>query len=107
MIDLSQLSQEQLWGLMFVTQQRNLQIKAANDMIPEGSDIEPQPYITVKQYLTNVLNDTLNSYYKQCIDAKVQNTIAGFFMQPPEVQQQTVEQLNIQDVIDPALAPLE
>lgn len=107
MIDLNQLSQEQLWGLMFVTQQRNLQIKAANDMIPEGSDIEPQPYITVKQYLTNVLNDTLNSYYKQCIDAKVKNTIDGFFMQPPEVQQQTIEQLNIQDVIDPALAPLE
>lgn len=76
-------------------------------MIPEGSDIEPQPYITVKQYLTNVLNDTLNSYYKQCIDAKVKNTIDGFFMQPPEVQQQTIEQLNIQDVIDPALAPLE
>lgn len=38
MIDITKLTQEQLWGLEFVVSQRNAEIKARNDLIPEGSE---------------------------------------------------------------------
>lgn len=105
MIDITKLTQEELWGLMYVTQQRNLEIKSKNDTLPEGAPTEP--YITVTQYITEVLKSTFQSYYKLCVDAKVQNTIQGFMSLPPEQQAEKVQQLNIKDIIDPALAPLE
>ncbi len=97
MIDLTQLSQEQLWGLQFAVMQANAPIQAANDALPEGE--EPQALYTDASYAEMVFKSACNSYYQQLVDYKKKNALAMFDSLTPEQQAALVEQLGIPDVL--------
>lgn len=97
MIDLTQLSQEQLWGLQFAVLQANAPIQAANDALPEGE--QPQALYTDASYAAFVFKSACDSYYQQLVDYKKKNALAMFDSLSPEQQAALVEQLGIPDVL--------
>lgn len=107
MIDLTQLSQEQMWGLEFVVSQRNAQIKASNDAIPEGSEQQPTPLYTRRGYLEFVIKSTCDNYYQQCLDHKEKTNVELAKQLPPEVIQGLLQQFGGKDAIDYTLLPEE
>ena len=86
MIDISTFTQEQQWGLQFVTQRYN-------------ETIEEENQLTVEEYTENMLKQASNSYYQQLIEFKTQNALAMFNALPAEQQEALVAQLQIPDVI--------
>lgn len=105
MIDMSQLTESQLEGLMFATQLANAPIAAANAQLPE--DGTPQPFITCKQYLTDRVSDMLLSWANDALRTKMDAGKQVLSQQSREVQQQVADLLGLPDVINPDLAPLE
>ena len=87
MIDLSQLTQEQQWGLAFVTGQRNAnKAEGESDWTPE-------------QYALHVLSVACDSYFQSLTEYKKQITIEAFNAAPPEKQQQVFTILEVPDVV--------
>jgi hypothetical protein len=107
MIDLSQLTQQQLWGVEFVTLQANKPIQAENEQIeqsngnlPEGEEAKPlKDLFTAQSYLESVIRSACDSYYKQLLDYKKQNALAMFDALSAEEQAALVAQLGIPDVL--------
>jgi hypothetical protein len=87
MIDLTQLTREQLWGLQFATMQTNA-------ALPEGS--EPT---TPEAYAEVVFRQACDSYYAQLIQHKTQMALNLFNSLSPEQQEALVAQLQIPDVL--------
>lgn len=107
MVDITKLTQEQMWGLEFVVSQRNAEIKAQNDAIPEGSDQEPTPLFTRTGYLEFVLKSWCDDYYRQCLAYKERTNVELAKQLPPEVIESLLQQFGGKDAIDYTLLPNE
>ena len=105
MIDISKLTQEQLWGLEFVVSQRNAEIKAQNDAIPENSEQEPKPLYTRAGYLEFVIRSTCDSYYSECLKHKEQMATDAAKQLPAEALQALFQQFGVPDAVNYDLIP--
>jgi len=107
MIDLTQLTQEQNWGVEYACLQANKPIQAENEQItssnanlPEGEEAKPlKDLFTSQSYVESVIRSACDSYYKQLLDYKKQNALAMFDALSPEEQAALVAQLGIPDVL--------
>lgn len=97
MIDLTQLTQEQQWGLQFVAMQANEPIQAANENLKE--DEEPKPLYTPESYAEMVFRSACDSYYQQLVAFKKKKAEEMFNSMTPEQQAALVAQLGIPDVL--------
>jgi len=97
MIDLSKLTQEQLWGLQFVVLQANAPIQSANESLPEGE--EPKPLFTDASYAEMIFKSACDSYYQQLVEHKKKSALQMFDALTPEQQAALVQQLQIPDVL--------
>jgi len=88
MIDLSQLTQEQQWGLAFVAGQRN------------ANKAESEPDWTPEEYALHVLSTACDSYFQSLVEYKKQVTIEKFNAATPDKQQQVFEILEVPDVVN-------
>ncbi len=86
MIDLSQLTQDQRWGLQFVVMQENA----------SGGRDEPW---TEEAYLKNVICGACDSYYQQLLEHKQKVTIETFYSLSVEQQSSILSQLGVQDIL--------
>lgn len=84
MIDLTELTQEQRWGLQFALLQS----------IQEG-----EPSKTEQQYADQVFALACDSWYAQLIEAKKAKAFELFDALTPEQQAQLVEQLQIPNML--------
>ena len=106
MIDLTQLTQEQRWGVDFATLEANKpivteneQITASNANLPVEDQKPLKDLFTAQTYLEHVMKSACDSYYKQLIDYKKKNALAMFDALSPEQQAALVAQLQIPDVL--------
>lgn len=107
MVDLTQLTQEELWGLQYARQtanepivQKNVEIEARNAALPEGEQPEPlEELLTDQTYITGVLRKACQSYYKNLIARKEQLALDMFRALSPEEQAALVQQFQIPDII--------
>lgn len=97
MIDIAQLTQEQLWGLQYAAQEANKPIVTANENLPEGED--PKVLFTPESYAEMVFKSACDSYYAQLLDYKKKSALQMFDALSAEQQAALVEQLGIPDVI--------
>lgn len=105
MIDITKLTQEQLWGLEFVVSQRNAEIKARNDAIPEGSGQEPEPLFTRAGYLESIIQSTCESWYGECLKFKEQMATNAAKQLPSETLQALFQQFGVPDAVNYDLIP--
>lgn len=87
MIDLTQLTQEQQWGIAYATQ-------VCNSQRPEGT-----PEVQTIEYATNVFRSFCESYYQLLLERKKELAISQFNALPPEQQQALLDQLQVPDVL--------
>lgn len=96
MIDLTQLTQEQRWGLSYAN-------KIANDaMVSESSsgiDSIPPTRLTDEEYAESVFRIACNSYYLNLIEAKRKSAIQKFDSLPPSQQAELLAQLQVPDIL--------
>lgn len=105
MIDISKLTQEEIWGLEFVVAQRNREIRAANAAIPEGSKQQPTPLYTRASYLEFVLRNACQSWYKECEAFKEKMATSAARQLPTETLESLFQQFGVPDAIDYTLIP--
>jgi hypothetical protein len=96
-IDLTKLTQEQLWGLQFVVLQANAPIQAANEALPEGEELKP--LFTDASYAEMIFKSACDSYYQQLVEHKKKSALQMFDSLRPEQQAALVQQLQIPDVL--------
>lgn len=105
MIDLSQCTQEQLYGLAFATQKANEEIDAFN-----ASQLEDAPArerYTIQSYADARVCDMLASYWKACNESGLALVTDVWQSLPPQTQNQLKSQLGVGNVIaDEYLAQL-
>jgi hypothetical protein len=94
MINTTQLTQEQQWGLAFATQQANAAIESANE-----TREDKQPLFTPESYAEFVMRAACDSYFAQLIDFKKQAALKTFDSLSPEEQAALVAQLQIPDAL--------
>ena len=107
MIDLTQLSQTQAWGLSYACLQANKPIEAENNQIeqtnanlPEGESPKPlKELFTDQSYLESVIKSACDSYYRQLVETKKAMAMQMFDELTPEEQAALVAQLGIPDVL--------
>jgi hypothetical protein len=107
MIDLTQLSQTQAWGLSYACLQANKPIQAENEQItasnanlPEGEEPKPlKELFTDQSYIESVIKSACDSYYGQLIAEKKALAMNMFDQLTPEEQAALVAQLGIPDVL--------
>jgi hypothetical protein len=106
MIDLTQLTQEQQWGVGFACLEANKpivteneQITASNASLPEADKKPLKELFTPQSYLEHVIKSACDSYYKQLIDFKKKSALQMFDSLSPEQQAALVAQLQIPDVL--------
>lgn len=106
MVDLTQLNQEQRWGVDYACLKANEPIVAENERITQENTLLPdnekkplKPLLTSQSYIDGVVRSACSSYYKQLIDFKKTNALAMFDALSPEQQAALVAQLNIPDVL--------
>lgn len=106
MVDLTQLTQEQRWGVDYACLKANELIVAENQRITQENASLPddqkkplKPLLTSQLYIDSVVRSACDSYYKQLIDFKKTNALAMFDALTPEQQAALVAQLNIPDVL--------
>lgn len=107
MIDLTQLTQQQQWGVEYACmeankpiQQENTQIEQANANLPEGESPKPlKDLFTPQTYMEHVIKSACDSYYSQLIEVKKKNALAMFDALSPAEQAALVEQLGIPNVL--------
>ena len=106
MIDLTQLTQEQQWGVDFATLEANKpivteneQITASNASLPEADKKPLKELFTPQSYIESVIRSACDSYYKQLIDFKKKSSLQMFDSLTPEQQAALVAQLHIPDVL--------
>ncbi len=96
MIDVTQLTQEQQWGLAFAVQTANAAIETANE--PKAEE-DKQPLFTSASYAGVVMRSACDSYYQQLITFKKTNALAMFDALSSEEQAAIISQLGIPDVL--------
>lgn len=104
MIDLTQLTQEQRWGVEFATLEANKPIIAENEQIEKANETAeepkpPKPLFTPQTYMEHVIGVACDSYYKQLIESKKKMALNMFDQLTPEQQAALVAQLQIPDVL--------
>ena len=106
MIDLSQLTQEQRWGVDFATLEANKpivteneQITASNASLPVGEQKPLKDLFTSQSYLEHVIKSACDSYYAQLVEFKKKSALQMFDALSPEQQAALVAQLQIPDVL--------
>lgn len=107
MIDLSQLSQTQAWGLSYaclqankIIENENNQIEQANANLPEGEVAKPlKELFTNESYIESVIKNACDSYYRQLVDTKKAMAMQMFDELTTEEQAALVAQLGIPDVL--------
>lgn len=107
MVDLSQLTQEQVWGVEYACLKANEPIVAENERItqentnlPAGQSPKPlKDLFTSQSYIDGVLKSACDSYYKQLVEYKKQKALTMFDALSPAEQAALVAQLNIPDVL--------
>lgn len=96
MLDTTQLTQEQFWGLAFVTQLANEAIEAENANLPEA---DRRPLFTAESYAEFVMRAACDSYYAQLIAHKQQLATERFNALSPEDQAALLAQLQVPNVL--------
>jgi len=93
MIDLSQLTQEQRWGVDFATleankpiQTENEQITASNASLPEADKKPLKELFTSQSYLESVMRSACDSYYAQLVAHKKKTVEQTFDALTPDQQ---------------------
>ena len=93
MIDLSQLTQEQQWGVEFATLEANKpivteneQITASNASLPEADKKPLKELFTPQSYLESVIRSACDSYYAQLVAHKKKTVEQTFDSLSPEQQ---------------------
>lgn len=104
MIDLSQLTQEQQWGVEFATLEANKPIQAENEQIEKANETADEakplkPLYTPASYMEHVIRVACDSYYSQLVESKKKLALNLFDSLTPEQQQALVQQLQIPDVL--------
>jgi len=107
MIDLTQLSQQQAWGLSYACLQANKpliaeneQITASNANLPEGESPKPlKELFTDASYIESVIKSACDSYYRQLVETKKAMAMQMFDELTPAEQAALVAQLGIPDVL--------
>jgi|688.fasta_scaffold649362_1 hypothetical protein len=107
MVDLTQLTQEEVWGIQYARQSankpiqaRNAEIEARNANLPEGSTPEPlEELLTDQQYIDGIVRKCCQSYYSQLIAEKEQLALNMFRSLSPEEQAALVQQFQIPDIV--------
>jgi hypothetical protein len=100
------LSQEQYWGLAFLTQQHNDALEVRNEMIRQRNEFaieSPLPLlekITVEQFIESKTVELANQGYQQLIATKERKALELFRAAAPEVQQALLEQLEVPDILE-------
>jgi hypothetical protein len=96
MIDVTQLTQEQQWGLSYATQLANETLAAENT---GKAQIDQQPLLSDSQYAENVFRGACDSYYVALVEAKKKSALQAFDALPPEQQAALLAQLQVPDVL--------
>jgi hypothetical protein len=96
MIDLTNLTQEQQWGLTYATKLANETIEAGNAGKAEN---DQQPLLSDSQYAENVFRGACDSYYVALVEAKKKSAFELFDALPPEQQAALLNQLQVPDVL--------
>lgn len=104
MIDLSQLTQEQQWGVEYACLEANKPIQAENEATEKANETadEQKPLkalYTPASYLEHVIRVACDSYYSQLVESKKKLALNLFDSLTPEQQQALVQQLQIPDVL--------
>ena len=104
MIDLTQLTQEQQWGVEFATLEANKPIQAENEQIAKANETAEEakplkPLYTPQSYLEHVIRVACDSYYSQLVESKKKLALNMFDQLTPEQQAALVAQLHIPDVL--------
>ena len=104
MIDLTQLTQEQQWGVEFATLEANKPIQAENEATEKANETadEPKPLkplYTPASYLEHVIRVACDSYSAQLVESKKKLALNLFDQLTPEQQAALVAQLHIPDVL--------
>lgn len=106
-MNLSDLTQEQQWGLAYEVKLLNDQVDAQNEQITNQNKYIPrdQPEIplktkqTVEQYVMARLGEMGNQGYARLISYKEQQALNMFRALPAQEQAALVEQFGIPDVL--------
>ena len=106
-MNLSDLTQEQQWGLAYEVKLLNDQVDAQNEQITNQNKYIPrdQPEIplktkqTVEQYAMSKLAELGNNGYRQLLVYKEQQALNMFRALPAQQQAALVEQFGIPDVL--------
>jgi hypothetical protein len=106
-VDLSDLTQEQQWGLAYEVRLLNDQVDAQNVQITNQNKYIPrdQPEIplktrqTVEEYVMAKLAEMGTNGYRQLIAYKEQQALNMFRALPADQQEALIEQFNIPDVL--------
>lgn len=85
MVDLTQLTQEEIWGLEFAVMRVN------------GAD--PENTTTVQEYADNLIRGSAQTHYSELIEYKTQVALNMFQSLTIEQQNQLIQQLQIPDVL--------
>lgn len=104
MIDLTQLTQEQRWGVDFATLEANKPIQSENEQIEKANETADEakplkPLYAPQSYLEHVIRVACDSYYSQLVESKKKLALNLFDSLTPEQQQALVQQLQIPDVL--------
>lgn len=104
MIDLTQLTQEQLWGVEYACLEANKPIQAENEATEKADETADEakplkPLYTPASYLEHVIRVACDSYYAQLVESKKKMALNLFDSLTPEQQQALVQQLQIPDVL--------
>lgn len=103
-VNLNELTQEQLWGIQYATQIANGPIVAENNRI-ENYNVDNDPnlplldLLTDQTYIDGIVEKACNSYFQQLISAKEEMALTLFRQLNPTEQQALLEQLQVPDVI--------
>lgn len=104
MIDLTQLTQEQQWGVEYACLEANKPIQAENEATEKANETAEEqkplkPLYTPASYMEHVIRVACDSYYSQLVESKKKMALNLFDSLTPEQQQALVQQLQIPDVL--------
>jgi hypothetical protein len=104
-VNLNELTQEQIWGIQYAKQLANNLIVAENERI-ENYNATNDPnlplldLLTDQTYIDGVVTKACDSYYNQLVSAKEAMALTLFRQLNPTEQQALLEQLQVPDVIE-------
>jgi hypothetical protein len=104
-VNLGQLTQEQIWGIQYARQLANAPIAAENARIEyqnaqENTEIPLIDFLTDQVFIDNIVKKTCDSYFTQLIAYKEQMALDLFRALTPQRQEEILAELQIPDVIE-------